>query len=45
MSCKWIFKTKCNTNGSMARHKVHLVAKGFTQVEGINFNETFSHVV
>jgi hypothetical protein len=29
----------------MPRHKAHLVAKGFTQVEGINFNETFSHVV
>ncbi len=26
----------------MARHKAHLVAKGFIQVEGINFNETFS---
>jgi len=29
----------------MAKHKAHLVARGFTQVEGINFNETFSHVV
>jgi hypothetical protein len=29
----------------MARHKVCLVARGFTQVEGINFNERFSHVV
>ncbi len=34
-----------NVNGSMARHKVCLVARGFTQVEGINFNERFSHVV
>jgi hypothetical protein len=29
----------------VARHKVHLVVKGFTQVEGIYFNETFSLVV
>jgi hypothetical protein len=28
----------------VARHKVCLVAKGFTQIEGINFNETFSFI-
>ncbi len=28
----------------MAKCKTHLVAKGFTQVESIDFNETFSHV-
>jgi hypothetical protein len=42
MSCKWIFKIKYNANGFMARHKVHLMAKIFTQVEGIDFKETFS---
>ncbi len=41
MSCKWIFKIKYNANGSMARHKVHLMAKIFTQVEGIDFKKTF----
>jgi histone deacetylase 1/2 len=44
MSCKWIFKIKYNANGSMARHKVCLVANEFTQVEGIDFNETFSPI-
>jgi hypothetical protein len=44
MSCKWIFKIKYNANSSMAMHKGHLVVQGFTQIEGIEFNETFSHV-
>jgi hypothetical protein len=42
MSCKWTFKIKCNVDGFVIRHKVHLVAKGFTQVEGFDFNKDFS---
>jgi hypothetical protein len=45
MGCKWIFKIKYNVIGSMVRHKVHLVASGFTQVEGIDFNETLSFII
>jgi hypothetical protein len=45
MSCNQISKVKYNADGFVARHKVHLVVKGFTQVEGIYFNETFSLVV
>jgi hypothetical protein len=41
VSCKWIFKIKYNIGGFVARHKLCLVAMRFTQVEGINFNETF----
>jgi hypothetical protein len=44
MNCKWIFKIKYNVDGSMAKCKIHLVAKGFTQVESIDFNEPFFHV-
>jgi hypothetical protein len=41
VSCKWIFKIEYNVDGFMAIHKAHLMAKAFTQVEGIDFDETF----
>ncbi|RVW24315.1 Retrovirus-related Pol polyprotein from transposon TNT 1-94 [Vitis vinifera] len=37
IGCKWIFKTKRDSNGNVERYKARLVAKGFTQKEGINF--------
>jgi hypothetical protein len=41
VSYKWIFEIKYNVDGSMARYKVDLVAKGFLEVEGIDVNKTF----
>ena len=42
---KCIFKIKLSMNGSIDKFKVHLMVKGFTQIEGMNFKETFAPMV
>jgi hypothetical protein len=41
---KWIFKNKQGEDGEVVRNKAHLVAQGFSQVEGLDFGKTFVHV-
>jgi hypothetical protein len=38
------FKNKQGENGEIVRNKAQLVAQGFSQVEGLDFEVTFTHV-
>jgi hypothetical protein len=42
---KWVFKLKQNEEGAVVKHKAYLVAKGYVQKQGIDFEEVFASMV
>jgi transposase InsO family protein len=45
LTMRWVFKRKLSPTGAVARYKARIVVRGFQQVQGFDYNETYSGVV
>jgi hypothetical protein len=41
---KWVYRTKLNADGTINKHKARIVVKGYAQVFGVDFSETYAPV-
>jgi len=44
LGVKWVFRIKFNPDGSIFKHKARLVMKGFAQVVGVDYGDSFAPV-
>jgi hypothetical protein len=44
VTSKWIYKIKHTANGSIEKYKARFIARGFSQKEGVDYEETFAPI-